>query len=53
MAQTNTSNIDLLYCFSDTPIIHLEDEFYIVRYFESDNLVCRTLRTSLVINFFA
>ena len=52
MAQTNTSNIDLLYCFSDTPIIHLEDEFYIVRYFESDNLVCRTLRTSLVINFF-
>lgn len=52
MAQIQTHNIDLLYCFSGVQIVHLADEFYVIRDFKPEHLVSRTIRTSLIINFY-
>lgn len=51
MTTPHTPDVDLLYCFSGIQMMHLENEFYVVRDFGAEHLVSWTIRTPLIINF--
>ena len=52
MDRTTDTPVHLMCCFSSIQIWHLADEFYLVRNFKPEHLVCRAMQTPLILNFY-